>query len=83
MIVAYLNKIIDYVNKSIDIDNSIMIISLIGIGFFIWLSNEIKQQQIDSQKTRDELYEKRIKAYSSVLYEYRYVTFGETNENFF
>lgn len=81
---VYLNKqLIDQVDQVINLDNANKILLLIIIVFFIWLSNGFKQQQIESKKIKMELYEKRIKAYSSILYESKNVNLSKGNDDFF
>lgn len=81
---VYLNKqLIDQFEQAINLDSANKILLLIISIFFIWLGNGFKQQQIESKKIQMELYEKRVKAYSSILYESKNISLNKGNDDFF
>lgn len=64
-------ELIDYFKSIFDNDPHLMAFFLCFSFLFIWLGNQIKQQQNDSSKKDDSLLDDRILSCASILNEYR------------
>ncbi|WP_393964963.1 hypothetical protein [Exiguobacterium sp. S22-S28] len=68
---SIIKEIMSYIKTIFGNDPQLMIFSLVFIGLFIWFGNEIKKQQNDLFKRKNDLKDSRILSYANILNDYR------------
>lgn len=78
-----LSRILDIVVESLNANPFEVLLYLILLGAFFWLSKEFRIQQREDKELRQELLEKSLTAYSQILYEGSIFKPGESNASFY